>query len=78
MCGPVQRVKFHHDRWVGPCICVIRPRDLASEPEPAAFGSYDCLEVFIYLSFFMLARLILVLRWIGSESKPHQKRCVLI
>ena len=61
----------------GPCICVIRPRDLVLELETAAFGSYNCLAVFIHLSLFMLARLILFLRWIGSQSEPHQGRCVL-
>ena len=61
---------------MGPCISAIRSLDLVLEPEPAAFGSYNCLEVFIYLSLFMLARLTLVLRWIGSQYEPNQGRCV--
>ena len=62
---------------MGPCICVIRPMDLVLEPEPAVFESDNCLEVLnIYLSLFRLARLILVLRWIGTQSEPHQRRCV--
>ena len=41
----------------GPWICDIRLMDLVSEPDLAAFWSYNCLAVFIYL--FILARLML-------------------
>ena len=47
--------------------------------DPTAFWSFNCLEVFIYLSIYLSLYwpdLNLVLRWIGSWSEPDQRRCV--
>ena len=42
-------------KQIGPWICVIRPRDLGLEPEPAAFWFYNCLVDYIFISHFILA-----------------------